>query len=172
MFRRGACDETFGAKRPVISTCGKWEDCKCGIVPPGANLFAVPASVGTRNHSVFLSGGTPTKASQYERWGVWVPAFAEMTLGKGENLSTRRPCERRGPYAAADGTGTLRDVHFNGDRRRWQSVCHRASSIDPAVWVPAFAGTTLGNARPHQLDAPANAGTSCDPYSQLSAPPF
>jgi hypothetical protein len=47
-------------------------------------------------------------------------------------------------------------VCFNGDRVRKQSVRHRASLMDHAVWVPAFAGTTL----------------SKPPYSQLSAPPF
>jgi hypothetical protein len=31
---------------------------------------------------------------------------------------------------------------FNGHRSKWHSVCHRASLMDHAVWVPAFAGTT------------------------------
>src|SRR5215208_1263046 len=33
LFRRGACDETFGGERPVISICGKLEDFRCGLVP-------------------------------------------------------------------------------------------------------------------------------------------
>jgi hypothetical protein len=85
---------------------------------------------------------------------VWVPAFAGTTVGERRGPTTRRPCKRRGPYAAAAGMGTQRDVGFKGHGRRWQSVRHRASSIDQAVWVPAFARTT------------------CVPYSQFSAPPF
>ena len=44
--------------------------------------------------------------------------------------------------------GTIR---FN--KRGWtkRSVCHRASSIDHAVWVPAFAGTTVERGLRHTL---------------------
>ena len=68
-------------------------------------------------------------------------------MRKDETPSTRRSCERRGSYAAADGMGTLRDICFNGDCGKWQSACHRASSMDHAVWVPALAGTTVGERR-------------------------
>src|SRR4051812_45864995 len=79
LFRRGACDETFGAKRAVISICGKLDDFRCGIVPPGANLFAVPANVETRNHSALLLRRTSTAASQYERRSVGARVFGGTT---------------------------------------------------------------------------------------------
>src|SRR5438445_13844346 len=31
LFRRGACDETFGGKMRVISICGKLEGRRCGL---------------------------------------------------------------------------------------------------------------------------------------------
>src|SRR6266404_1420883 len=48
---------------------------------------------------------------------------------EGPSLSTRRPCERRDPYAAAVVVET-----------RWND--QRAKYCSPWLWVPAFAGTT------------------------------
>jgi hypothetical protein len=61
-------------------------------------------------------------------------------------LGLRRPCERRDPYAAARRNGQgRRGLPFNKrECRATPSVFHRTSSREPAIWVPAFAGTTSG----------------------------
>src|SRR3954453_954611 len=97
LFRRGVCDETFGAEMRVISICGKLEDFRRGLVSPGANLFVVPANAGAHNHRCCLER-TSTAACQYERRGVWVPAFAGTTeiVANPSRLSARTDSRRRG----------------------------------------------------------------------------
>src|SRR4051812_46037383 len=68
------------------------------------------------------------------------PCVRRDDCGKGENPSTCRPCESRGPYAAAGAMSTFEDG-FSNLQRSWQSVCDHAPSMDHGVWVPAFAGT-------------------------------
>jgi hypothetical protein len=94
------------------------------------------------------------------------PCVRRDERGKGENPSARRPCESRGPYAAAVGMGTLEDGFASAsDSGSWQSVCDRASSTDHAVWVPAFAGTTERNisGAPHPLADPKRPWTEALP---------
>jgi hypothetical protein len=58
----------------------------------------------------------------------------------GDCASSRRPGERRDPYAVSLALGTLADAFRNHEVR--------------GLWVPAFAGTTRGEFQPHPSHHP------------------
>ena len=89
------------------------------------------------------------RSSSAPRMCAWARRFSGTVEGRRWGKARayqRRPCESRGPYAAADGRGTFGrrfGSAFHSGCWTTQSVSHRASSMDHAVWVPAFA---LGHA--------------------------
>src|SRR6202140_1915262 len=66
----------------------------------------VPANAGTHTPRLLSLSAAARRLSNNEHRWLWVPAFAGTTMeleqmASSRTPSTRRPCERRDPYAAA-----------------------------------------------------------------------
>src|SRR6202048_800557 len=69
-------------------------------------LAVVPANAGTHTPRLLSLSAAARRLSNNEHRWLWVPAFAGTTMeleqmASSRTPSTRRPCERRDPYAAA-----------------------------------------------------------------------